>query len=106
MIRDTHGLPPEGGAETSWTAPTVEDGQAKDNPIGAMLVRVIRLLAYEDPTARPFAEYFRMAGLTLSGGGPLRRWSLDIYSSPTAARIRSGALTNGQSFDEWGMVVW
>jgi len=72
-------------------------------PIGTFISYLIQKLAWEDPTCRDLADYYRLANLAGSGSGEQRLWPGTIYSNEIRARIVGGELNSGRSFDEWSM---
>lgn len=73
---------PEGNALSTYAChATGFAWQAKTfTPIGAMLSILLALLAREDDTIQPIAEYLSLANLEGVGGGSMRKWTADIYS--------------------------
>jgi len=64
-----------------------------------MLSRLMRALSFEDPSVRPFCEYFNM--LQGEGGGKPRVWDWSVYSGETQAALLQAweiptALTSGR----------
>lgn len=73
-----------GSASTAFLGAVVPDpggaGDAGFTPVGAMLARLLRRLAWEDPGLRPIAAYFRLARMEGGGPGSIRKWPQTIYS--------------------------
>ena len=96
---------PLGSAGTSY----VGHSNAQENqvshftPVGVLVSYLSQKLAWEDPEHRSFADYYRMTNMSGSGQGSLRIWPSSIYSETIRARVESGALNNGVSWDEWSI---
>lgn len=70
-------------------------------PIGAMLFYLLNALAWEDPSIRALADYFRLANLRGSGEGNLRRWELNIYSDQVRESITERENHIVEPWNEW-----
>ena len=68
-----------------------------------MLSRLMRALSFEDPSVRPFCEYFNM--LQGEGGGKPRVWDWSVYSGETQAALLPG-VGDTDRFDEWARISW
>lgn len=92
-----------GSTTTSYIGPA-DHGSGPGNPIGVTIAKVLQHLAWEDPSLRPIADYWRLAGLWGSGAGAIRLWDpAAIYSASVAPRVMAGALVNGEAWNEWSM---
>jgi hypothetical protein len=94
-----------GSATASYVGawPEYEQQNAHFTPVGAMIAAVLRRLAWEDPSMRSIADYFRLAGLTGAGRGDMYRFSESTYSEEIRPRITAGMLSNGVAWDEWSV---
>lgn len=72
-------------------------------PIGALLAELSEELAWNDPSARDLADYYRKTGLLGSGGGSTHPWPTSIFSDEVRKRIEDGYFTNGIPWDEWSV---
>ncbi|MDR6507733.1 DUF6602 domain-containing protein [Arthrobacter oryzae] len=102
--RDIYGFGEEGGASTSYSRPGPESDMSKSNPVAAAIATILQQLAWEDPSTRPLADYFRLAGLGGSSEGEMRHWPLHaIYSADVAASLeRGGTWRDASGWNEWG----
>lgn len=71
--------------------------------IGAMFTSLSTRIAWEDPSLRPLAEYYRRSNIEGPGQGCVRLWDIDIYSEEVRQGIQAGRLVNGRQWDEWQM---
>lgn len=81
----------------------VDDANQYDTlqPVGAMLAYLTQCLAWEDPSIRSLADYYRLASLWGAGEGVSRAWPQSIFSDEVRKKISSGMITNGKSWSEW-----
>jgi len=91
-------------ATTAMLAATSQsDEQAETfRPIGAFINQLVQKLAWEDPTLRNFADYYRLANLGGNASGNMREWPMSVYSDLVAQRVPQN-FTNGESFNEWSI---
>lgn len=94
---------PNGSARTAYIGHTIsqENQAAHFTPIGALISHLIEKIAWETPSLRNIADYYRIANLSGSGSGGMRMWPSNIYSDEVRPRIEAGLLTNGKPWDEW-----
>ena len=85
----------------SW--PEYESQDVHFTPVGAMIAAVLRRLAWDDPSMRSIADYFRLAGMTGAGRGHMHRFSEAIYTEAIRSRVTAGILSNGVPWDEWSV---
>ena len=74
-------------------------------PIGGLISKLSRQLAWENPALRDLAEYYQSANIAGIGEGDFRAWESSIYSKKVRRRVVNGNLTSGKSavWDEWRM---
>ena len=72
-------------------------------PIGTLISYLTQRIAWEDQTLRDLADYYRLTGMSGSGGGDFRAWSSSIYSTSVRPRAESGPLLSGPTsiWNEW-----
>ena len=77
------------------------------SPIGFLLCSLFRLLAWEDPSLRPLADYFFFTGMQAGGGTRCRSWPLSTYSRDTQQGIQrelaAGRFPRALAWDEWSL---
>ena len=75
-------------------------------PIGTLISYLSQWLAWEDQTLRDLADYYRLAGISGSGGGNFRYWSSSIYSESVRPRAETGPLLSGLAsiWNEWSSI--
>lgn len=96
----------EGAATTAYIAHTKTSAQqvSQFTPIGTLINYLSQKLAWQDPTIRQLADYYRLTQIAGSGSGNQRRWPSSIYSAQVRPRIESGPLVNGDpAWDEWNV---
>lgn len=102
-VRDNYGLDDHGGASTTYLRGSE---QGKNNPVAVVISAILQILAWEDQSIRPMAEYFRLAGMWGSQEGSFGYWDVDhVYTPEVAASIRGGALVNGADWHEWDFTL-
>ena len=69
-------------------------------PIGTLLTNLLYKLAWEYPSIRTMADYFRESGVGDVGSGEIRFWDKNILSTDTVKAINSNKLSN-KIWDEW-----
>lgn len=96
-----------GSATTAYVGHTLEmDNQTRFfSPLGALLTSLINKLAWEYPSLRQLARYFRLTSIEGSGCGTMRKWDSNIYSEIIKSKVESGQLKNGVSWDEWSIML-
>lgn len=96
------GLDEEGGPATTYFGRTTDHPQIQRNPIGVAVAIIFQVLAWENPSLRPMAEYFRLAGLWGGGTGNSRYWRLrEVYSEAVADRLLAGDSSFSLEWNEW-----
>ncbi len=97
---------PDGSALTGYICHAIGQERQADffSPLGLLLSRLFSQLAWSFVDMRNLEEFFRKVNLGGSGSGRMRRWDISIYSPQIRARVYSGMLSNGMSFDEWSLV--
>ena len=74
-------------------------------PIGSLITSLSRKLAWENPSLRELAEYYRKTGIEGSGSGTVRSWAPSlIYSEEVCAQLP--ARLGGGQWDEWKNVFF
>lgn len=76
---------------------------AQFTPIGVLISYLSQKMAWEDPSFRDLADYYRITNIAGGGSGNSRMWPSSIYSNEIRSRIEAGMLSNGKSWDEWSM---
>ena len=77
-------------------------------PIGVFISHLTKRLAWEDPSLRDLADYYRIADIGGLGGGSLREWPSSIYSEKVRSLVEAGNLSSGPSsfWAEWSGVFY
>ena len=110
VIRDYESTPysvcgPEGAALSMHIGYTPSSAHQVEHftPIGTLIAYLTQRLAWEDQTLRDLADYYRLTGISGSGGGDHRYWSSSIYSESVRQRAESGPLLSGLAsiWNEW-----
>lgn len=78
-----------------------ENQKATFQPIGAMIAYLTQRLAWDDPSIRELADYYRLTELWGRGIGEARFWPQSIYSKEVRKGIEGGALIGGDGWSEW-----
>ncbi|MFJ2931928.1 DUF6602 domain-containing protein [Streptomyces sp. NPDC087219] len=95
---------------TAWTHHPESNGEprieaqlsrheGRGTPVMALATTLLRLLAWDQPSLRPIANYFQAVASTI-GGGPSRTWSMDLYSASVRTQLTSMPHRRG-SFSYW-----
>lgn len=96
---------PSGSATTAYVGHSLTENQVNQfTPIGVLISSLSQKLAWENPSLRGLADYYRIANIAGSGRGRMRMWPNSIYSDEIKGRIESGYITNGKPWDEWHAV--
>lgn len=97
---------PSGSATTAYVGHTMNHEQQVEQftPVGVLISYLCEKLAWEDPSLRELADYYRKTNIAGSGGGLMRKWPSSIYSDEIRTRVEDGQLTNGENWDEWHVV--
>ena len=83
---------------------TTADEKQLFTPIGSFLTTMFELLAWEDASLRPLAEYFILAQLLGSGKGGGKMWTIDVLSDELVGKLRrGGCLVSGERWHEWSL---
>ena len=95
----------KGSAITSFVASTKNTENQKDyfTPIGNLLAGLFSKLSWQFVDMRELDKYFRKVNMYGNGSGRMRLWPLEIYSESIRNQIFRGQLSNGESYDEWGI---
>lgn len=80
-----------------------EQQVAHFTPIGVLVSHLSQKLAWENPSLRDLADYYRITNIAGSGEGYMRNWPSSIYSEEIRSRVEAGNLSNGNPWDEWHM---
>lgn len=77
-------------------------------PIGRLISYLSMRIAWEDPSLRSLASYYRAVGLDGNGGGEYRTWDPWIYSDEVRHGITAGRLSSGNAvpWDEWSYIYF
>lgn len=95
---------PSGSATTAYVGHSrVKDQIDQFTPIGVLISYLSQKLAWENPSLRGLADYYRIANIAGSGSGGMRMWPSSIYSDEIRARVEAGQLANGKPWDEWSI---
>ena len=71
----------------------------KVTPIGMLISYLSMRLAWENPSLRSLADYYRAVDIAGYGGGEYRKWPASIYSKDVYQKMRSGKF--GGSKNKW-----
>ncbi|CUW48758.1 hypothetical protein ATCC53582_02905 [Novacetimonas hansenii] len=88
------------GPVSTMTCATSESGK-NFQPVGGMLAYLTQRLAWNDPSVRDLADYYRLANLWGDGSGPIRYWPQSVFSNEVCLRIERGELTQRDIWNEW-----
>jgi hypothetical protein len=96
---------PNGSATSTFMghARTSPQQVGQFTPIGVLISYLSQKLAWEDPSLRDLADYYRITNIAGSGAGYMRKWPSSIYSEKIRAHIEAGELSNGKPWDEWSV---
>jgi hypothetical protein len=72
-------------------------------PIGVLISYLSQRLAWENPSLRDLADYYRIVNLEGSGQGYMRIWPSSIYSEEIRPRVEACMLSYDKSWDEWNV---
>lgn len=94
-----------GAAITSYVGHAyTNDEQVKHfTPVGALISSLSQRMAWEDPSYRDLADYYRITNISGSGSGEVRKWPTTIYSDEIRTTVEAGRLSNGKAWDEWSV---
>ena len=95
---------PVGTARTAYAGyiPSRDHSRLTYTSIGAFMVRLYNLLAWEYTSIRGLAEYFEISGIGGNGEGVFRHWPIGIYSDDVKVRILEGMASGPlRRWDEW-----
>lgn len=97
---------PSGSAMSSYVGHTRDaDRQIEEfTPIGTLVSALSQKLAWEEPSLRSLADYYRLTNIAGAGGGDRRNWPSSIYSEEIRARVEASQLSSGKAWDEWHVV--
>jgi len=96
---------PNGSATSAYLGHTRTDERqvAQFTPIGVLISHLSQKLAWEDPSLRDLADYYRLTNIAGSGKGYMRTWPSSIYSEEIRSRVEAGMLSSGKAWDEWSV---
>ena len=97
---------PVGTARIAYSGyiPSRDHPRLTYTPIGAFMVRLYNVLAWEDASIRGLAEYFQLSGIGGNGEGVFRHWPIEIYSDELRVSILKGKASGPlRIWDEWNM---
>ena len=99
---------PQGSVISSFNRQKTSDSHGNTfTPIGRLISYLSRRLAWEDPSLRSLAAYYRAVNLGDSGGGAQRRWAPNIYSDEVRREMMAGGLReNTFQWDEWSLTYF
>ena len=98
---------PHGSAISSYGRITSSSQGDSFTPIGRLISYLSMRIAWEDPSLRSLAAYYRAVGLDGSGGGEYRKWDPGIYSDEVRHLIMAGRLRgNIFDWDEWSYIYF
>lgn len=94
-----------GSASSGYICQSKKSQDQNENftPIGSMIVNLMNKIAWEYPTLRNLANYFRATDISGTGAGTMRTWKSEIYSDEIRNKVERGMLSNGK-WDEWSLV--
>ena len=97
--------PPEGIVDVAWTSyysHAMQDERQSDTftPIGCLLAHLSTKLAWENPSLRGLAEYYKGAGMEGQGSGNMRFWSVSGTYSEAVQKQMPMRSTN-ERWNEW-----
>ena len=84
-------------------SPASEGQKDTFRPISALLAYVTDMIAWQDPSVRDIAQYYRGANMWGSGAGPMRFWPSSNLSVESKAGIAAGMLKNGAFWSDWSV---
>lgn len=102
QIDDSESLLPK--IITGTWPPTRPGSQVEHfTPIGGLISKLSRQLAWDNPALRDLADYYQSANIAGIGVGDFRAWESSIYSKNVRRRVVNGNMTSGKSatWDEW-----
>jgi len=87
---------PNGSATSAHIGHTRSHEQQVEQftPIGVLISYLSQKLAWEDPSLRDLADYYRITNIAGSGKGYMREWPSSIYSKDVRTRVEAGMLSN------------
>jgi len=72
-------------------------------PVGTLVSYLTRRLAWEDPSLRGLADYYRMVKVGGGGSGRQRRWPGTVYGDQIRRQVQSGVLMGPLPWNEWSV---
>jgi hypothetical protein len=99
---------PDGSATSGYIGHTRTHEQQVEQftPIGVLISYLTQKIAWENPSLRDLADYYRLTNIAGSGKGNMRIWPSSIYSDEIRTRVEAGMLSNGKPWDEWQVGFW
>jgi hypothetical protein len=103
MAEILHG--PNGSASSGYVGQLRAHGQQAEQstPIGVLISYFSQKLAWENPSLRSLADYYRITNIAGPGMGYMRMWPSSIYSEGIRPRVEAGMLSNDKPWDEWSV---
>lgn len=101
---DEFGYPSDGcvmGGLGRWVA---DSGGTMLNPVGIAVCRLLERLAWDDPSIKPMADYFRLGVRRGRDGDTIHRWwPLSVYPEEISTLLKLGGFENGAVWSEWNV---
>jgi len=96
---------PNGSATSAYIGYTRTNEEQVDQftPIGVLISHLSQKLAWEYPSLRDLADYYRITNIAGSGKGYMRMWPSSIYSDEIRPRVEAEVLSY-KPWDEWRVV--
>ena len=92
----------KGSATSAYIGHTHHEQQFEQfTPIGVLISYLSQKLAWENPSLRDLADYYRITNIAGSGRGYMRMWPSSIYSEEIRTHVEAGRLLNSKPWDEW-----
>ena len=109
--RDPNYAPQEAKAITAYIRHTPDCGSQVGNftPIGVLISRLLKRLAWEDSALRDLADYYYNTEMAGSGSGKIRSWQPNsIYSAEVHSGfgVRGPLAGEANTWDEWFSGFW
>ena len=96
---------PEGAVIAAYVGASDEtpNQSSQFTPIGRMIAALMRRLAWETPTLRPLAQYFKLSNIEgMAAGRGTRLWEASVYSERIREKVVSKPFPlSSQPWDEW-----
>ena len=91
---------PDVGAQTTYFGHTRHSNSKSEhfNPIGTLISRLTLRLAWEDPSLRDLADYYKRTSIDGSAKGNSRKWHTSVYKAGDRPHLY---IRNHPFWDEW-----